>query len=43
VQPAIIFVVSWAFLARLPELRDGISAALLVVGTMGLVIAHKKR
>jgi len=43
VQPAIIFLVSWAFLARLPELRDGISAALLVVGTMGLVLAHRAR
>jgi drug/metabolite transporter (DMT)-like permease len=43
VQPAIICLVSWAFLARLPELRDGISAALLVVGTMGLVLAHRAR
>jgi drug/metabolite transporter (DMT)-like permease len=43
VQPAIVFLVSWAFLARLPELRDGISAALLVVGTMGLVLAHRQR
>jgi drug/metabolite transporter (DMT)-like permease len=43
VQPAIVFLVSWAFLARLPELLDGISAALLVVGTMGLVIAHRTR
>lgn len=41
VQPVIVFLVSWAFLARVPELRDGISAALLVVGTMGLVLAHR--
>lgn len=41
VQPVIVFLVSWAFLARVPELRDGISAALLVAGTMGLVLAHR--
>ena len=43
VQPVIICLVSWIFLAQLPELRDGISAAILVVGTMGLVLAHRKR
>jgi drug/metabolite transporter (DMT)-like permease len=41
VQPVIVFLVSWTFLARVPELRDGISAALLVIGTMGLVLAHR--
>lgn len=43
VQPVIVFSISWAFLARTPGLRDGISAALLVVGTMGLVLAHRAR
>jgi drug/metabolite transporter (DMT)-like permease len=43
VQPVIVFLVSWTFLARVPELRDGVSAALLVIGTMGLVLAHRKR
>jgi len=41
VQPVIVFVLSWIFLARIPERADLVSAALLVVGAMGLVLARR--
>ncbi|MHC4550092.1 MAG: DMT family transporter [Planctomycetota bacterium] len=42
VQPAIVFLLSWLLLDRLPGAREGWSALLLVVGTMGLVIARRR-
>ncbi|MFQ5843497.1 MAG: DMT family transporter [Planctomycetota bacterium] len=42
VQPAIVFLVSWAFLARLPDRDEILSAALLLAGALWLVAARRQ-
>ena len=43
VQPAIVFLISWLALARIPSAADTGSAALLVAGTVWLAAARRPR
>jgi drug/metabolite transporter (DMT)-like permease len=42
VQPAIVFLISWIFLSRLPATNEIVSAAFLVAGTVWLAAARQK-
>jgi drug/metabolite transporter (DMT)-like permease len=43
VQPVIVFITSWLLLARLPERNDLVSAAVILVGTVWLVLVRPAR
>ena len=43
VQPAIVFLLSWWILDRLPQMRDAWSALLLVAGTVWLAVSRPRR
>jgi drug/metabolite transporter (DMT)-like permease len=42
VQPAIVFLLSWLFLSRLPTTPETVSALFLVAGTLWLALARRR-